>query len=282
MSKTSTASVFRRRLDEVLARSGQPASTFARQAGIDRSTLAQLVSADEPRLPRAETLVAISRRAHVSVDWLLGLSQREETGAEIIGALLQVENPGDDPRDDHFMSWLKEAEGFRIRTVPVALPDFLKTEASLRFEYRHAFEAESPVRLAAVRARLDFMCNPDNDVEVGLALQSLQVLARGEERWAGVPAEARREQIAHMAAIYAASYPSLRVYLYDVREVYSVPFTVFGARRAVVFLGPSYFVMNGADHIRMFARRFDDLIRHSVVQPHDVGRTLADLAGQVR
>ena len=282
MTKVNTASMFRRRLDELLARTGVPASAFAKQAGIDRSTLAQLLSADEPRLPRAETLVAIARRAHVSVDWLLGLSQREETGAEIIGALLQVEEHGDEPLDDHFMTWLKEAEGFRIRTVPVALPDFFKTEALLRFEYKRAFADASPVRLAAVRARLDFMCNPDSDVEVGLALQSLHMLARAEERWADVPAAVRREQIAYMSDIYAASYPSLRLYLYDLREIYSVPFTVFGARRAVIYLGPSYFVMNGADHIRMFSRRFDDLIRSAVVQPHDVERTLRDLAGQVR
>lgn len=282
MTKVTTASTFRRRLDEILARTGVPASAFAKQAGIDRSTLAQLLSADEPRLPRAETLVAIARRAHVSVDWLLGLSQREETGAEIIGALLQVEEHGDEPLDDHFMTWLKEAEGFRIRTVPVALPDFFKTEALLRFEYKRAFADASPVRLAAVRARLDFMCNPDSDVEVGLALQSLHMLARAEERWADVPVAVRREQIAYMSDIYAASYPSLRLYLYDLREIYSVPFTVFGARRAVIYLGPSYFVMNGADHIRMFSRRFDDLIRNAVVQPHDVERTLRDLAKQVR
>lgn len=278
MTKFNTAATFRGRLEQILSRSGLPAATFARQADIDRSTLAQLLTSDEPRLPRAETLVAIARRAHVSVDWLLGLSQQEETGAEIIGALLQVEERGDDPLDDHFMTWLREAEGFRIRTVPVAVPDFLKTETLLRFEYRRAFTDASPMRFAAVQARLDFMGNPDSDVEVGLAIQSLQALAQGEERWSGLPVEARREQIAHMGRIYAGSYPSLRLYLYDIREVYSVPFTVFGARRAVIFLGPTYFVMNGADHIRMFSRRFDDLIRHAVVQPHDVGRTFAELA----
>ena len=100
------------------------------------------------------------------------------------------------------------------------------------------------------------------------------MMARGEERWAGLPGEERRAQISHMSGIYAASYPSLRLYLYDLRQVYSVPFTVFGAKRAVVFLGPSYFVLNGPGHIRMFSRRFDDLIRHAEVQPHDVERRL--------
>ena len=262
-----------------MTRTGLTASAFAREAGVDRSTLAQLLTSDDPRLPRAETLVAIAQRARVSVDWLLGLSQQEMTGAEIIGAMLQVEERGIGPADDHFATWLKEAEGFRVRTVPVAVPDFLKTEALLRFEYPRAFGGASPVQLAAVRARLDFMCHPDSDVEVGVALQSLDMLSRGEERWAGLPAELRREQIAHMSRIYAASYPSLRLYLYDLREVYSVPFTVFGAKRAVIYLGPSYFVLNGAEHIRMFSRRFDDLIRHAEVQPHDVERKLRALTG---
>jgi transcriptional regulator with XRE-family HTH domain len=280
--KSDTANIFRRRLESVMARSGCNASTFARLAGVDRSTLAQLLASDDPRLPRAETLVAIAHHARVSVDWLLGLTQQEATGAEIISAMLQVEERGDGPVDDHFMTWLKEAEGLRVRTVPVAVPDFLKTEALLRFEYPRAFASASPVQLAAVRARLDFMGHPDSDVEVGVALQPLEMMARGEERWTGLPLGIRRAQIAHMSRIYAASYPSLRVYLYDLREVYSVPFTVFGSKRAVVYLGPSYFVLNGPDHIRMFSRRFDDLIRHAAVQPHDVEarlRALAQLTG---
>lgn len=261
----------------MLARSGVNASTFALRCGIDRSTLAQLLGTDDPRLPRAETLVAIARHSHVSVDWLLGLSQREEVGAEIIGAMLQIEEHGDTPADDHFMAWLKEAEGHRIRTVPVAVPDFLKTEALLRFEYRRAFEAASPVQLAAVRARLDYLCGPDSHVEVCVALQSLQALARGEDRWDGLPLEDRRAQIDHMASIYAHAYPGLRLYLFDTRDAYSVPFTVFGAKRAAMFLGPSYFVLNDASHIKMLSRRFDDLIRLAVVQPHEVARTMRAL-----
>ena len=279
--RLDAAATFRKRLDLVIARSHENVSAFARSAGIDRSTLSQFLSGDDPRLPRADTLIAVAKRAHVSIDWLLGLSQQEETGAEIIDALLQIEEHGNAPADDHFMGWLKEAEGFRIRTVPVALPDFLKTEALLRFEYRRAFADASPASLDAVRARLDFMCNPDSHVEVCVALQSLHSLAAGEEKWTGLSAADRLEQVRYMAGIYARAYPALRLYFYDLREVYSAPFTVFGAKRAVVFLGPSYLVMNGSDHIRMFSRRFDELIRHAVVQPHDVPGLLQDLADRL-
>ena len=103
-------------------------------------------------------------------------------------------------------------------------------------------------------------------------------MAAGQDIWEGFPKQDRLEQIEHMARIYRGAYPGLRLYLYDLRDVYSAPFTVFGPKRAVVFLGPSYLVLNGSEHIRMFARRFDDLIRLAVVQPHDIERRLLKLA----
>ena len=278
--RSEVVDLFRQRLSLVITRTGETVSAFARSSGIDRSTLAQLLTGEDARLPRADTLIAVARRAHVSVDWLLGLSQQEETGAEIIGALLQIEEHAHTPVDDQFMRWLKEAEGFRVRTVPVAIPDFLKTEDLLRFEYRKTFEDASPLKLEAVRARLDFMCNPDSEVEVCLSLQSLHAMAEGRDRWVGLSLAKRRQQIDYMLRIYDRAYPGLRLYLYDSREVYSAPFTVFGPKRAVVFLGPTYLVLNGADHIRLFARRFDELIRLAAVQPHAIAETLRELPGR--
>ena len=281
MLRSTTVALFRRRLETVMVRAGLNPSAFARRAGIDRSTLSQLMSDENPRLPRAETLIALAGATHVSVDWLLGLSQREEVGAEIIEALLQIETHDRLPVDDHFVKWLNEAEGYRIRTVPVALPDFMKTERVLRFEYRGAFEQAAPSRLEAVQARLDFMIKPENDVEVCVALQALWALAAGQELWQGLSREDRVAQISHMAGLYAQAYPALRLYLYDQRDIYSAPFTVFGPKRAVLFLGHSYLVLNGSDHIRMFARRFDEMIRLAVVQPHEVEKTIRGLIDMV-
>ena len=281
MSRAATVDMFRRRLETVMSRSGLSPSAFARRAGVDRSTLSQLVSDENPRLPRAETLVALAGAAHVSVDWLLGLSQREEVGAEIIEALLQIQAHDRLPADDHFVAWLSEAQGYRIRTVPVALPDFMKTEALLRFEYRQAFDVAAPARLDAIRGRLRYLGDPDSDVEVCLALQALQSMAAGRDLWDGLPREDRLAQIEHMAELYGRAYPGLRLYLYDQRDIYSAPFTVFGPKRAVLFLGHSYLVLNGSDHIRMFSRRFDEMIRLAVVQPHAVERAMRDLAAIV-
>ena len=58
--------IFRERVLQVLARTGMSYAAFARKAGLDRSTLSQLLTGPMPRLPRAETLAAIARSAHVS------------------------------------------------------------------------------------------------------------------------------------------------------------------------------------------------------------------------
>ncbi len=276
--RETSAGLFRRRLEDVVGRSGRTLSAFARTAGVDRSTLSQLLDGDEPRLPRADTLIAIARTAHVSTDWLLGLSQQEETGAEIIEAMLQIELHTGGPADDQFMAWLKEVEGYRIRTVPVALPDFVKTEAVLAYEYG----SSSPQQREIARARLDYMSGPDTDVEVCLGLQTLQAFAAGEDVWRDLSLADRLGQLEHLAAIYGRAYPGLRLHLYDLRTAYSAPFTVFGPKRAVIFLGPSYLVLNGSEHIRLFARRFDGLIRLAAVQPHGIGAFLDGLIATLR
>ena len=216
--------------------------------------------------------------AHVSTDWLLGLSQQEAVGSEIIEAVLQIEAHAGGPADDRFLAWLNEAEGYRVRTVPVALPDFVKTEAVLAYEYGSA----SPRQRDAARARFDVLCGPDADVEVCLGLQTLRAFAAGEDVWCDLARTDRLAQLEQLAAVYAAAYPGLRLYLYDLRTVYSVPFTVFGPKRAVVFLGPSYLVLNGSQHFRLLAQQFDGLIRLAAVQPHDIAGFLADLTATTR
>jgi hypothetical protein len=106
--------------------------------------------------------------------------------------------------------------------------------------------------------------------------------ASGIGHWGRLPAPVRRQQIEHMIALSEELYPSLRIYLYEASRAYSVPFTLFGARRVAVFLGSSYLVLNSAEHILLFSSRFDDLIRVAVAQPHQFGAHLRELLRQVR
>ena len=46
--------------------------------------------------------------------------------------------------------------------------------------------------------------------------------------------------------------------------------TIFGVKRAALYLGNMYLVLNGTEQIRAMTRHFDDLIRAATVQPPDV------------
>ncbi|KQT52751.1 MULTISPECIES: helix-turn-helix domain-containing protein [unclassified Aureimonas] len=280
--RPTAAESFRTRLGLVIERTGMRPAAFSRFAQVDRSTLSQLLAADSPRLPRADTLIAIATACHVSVDWLLGLSQREEVGAEIIEAMLQIEPHERSPIDERFVAWLREAEGYRIRTVPENLPDFLKTEDVLRFEYRSAAFGSPDSAVGAVGARLDLMRRPDSELEIAAAVQSFITLAHGSGKWEGLPLAMRIEQIEHLKHLYSELYPSLRIYGYTLSEVYSSPFTVFGPKRVALFLGTSYLVLNAVEHVRLFGRRFDELIRLAVIQPHQIEGFLDDLLTEIR
>jgi transcriptional regulator with XRE-family HTH domain len=275
------ALVFRERLASVIKRSGLNHAQFARAAGIDRSTLSQLLAGSEGRLPRGETIAALATAAHVSADWLLGLSQREEIGAELIEAVLQIEPQAPFPADDAFWRWLAEAEGLRVCTVPLTFPDFLKTEAVLRHEYgiSHSVDPERGVSSAA--ARLDLFRHGEANLEACVTVQALKAFALGQGIWEGLDVRERQAGLAHLMELLEELYPRMRMFLFDRAATYSVPFSVFGPRRAVIFLGPNYLVFNGSDQIRLLARRFDELIRAAVVQPDEMRGHLKGLRGMV-
>ena len=57
----------------------------------------------------------------------------------------------------------------------------------------------------------------DMDVEIAMPVQTLHDLAEGTGLWRDTPAAPRRRQLAHMAAICAEGFPTLRLHLYDGR-----------------------------------------------------------------
>lgn len=276
------AEIFRTRMQALIDRSGLNHAAFARLAGIDRSTLSQLLNAQGSRLPRADTLDAVAGACLVSVDWLLGRSQQEEMGAQIIEAALKVETHIRGPVDDRYLNWFREADGTRVRTVPVSFPDLLKTEEVIRFEYQGAFTGADAAAYEAVAARLAVMRRAENDLEVCASLQAFTTMAFGEGTWHGLGRQAREDQIKYLIKLYEELYPGLRVYLYTLTEAYSNPFSVFGRKRVALFLGSSFLVLTNAAHIRLFNRRFDDLIKIAVVQPHQFTATMQDILGDIR
>lgn len=282
MAHPTAAQSFRDRLERVIAQTGLNQAGFARHVGIDRSTLSQLLSAENDRLPRAETLAAIAKGCRISIDWLLGLSQREQIGAELVEAVLTIETQAHAPFNERFLRWNAEAAGRKLRTVPMSFPDFLKTDDVMQFEYAAALGPEPNPALLAERRRLTIASIRDGgEMEACVSLQALELFARGQAQWQGFDIAGRQAQFNTMASLVDELYPTLRLNLYDLRQTYSAPFTIFGNSRAAVYLGPTYLVLNASEHIRLLTRRFEDIVRTATVQPHAVATYLRELGASL-
>lgn len=275
--RSETVEIFRERLDEVIRQSGLRRSAFARRIGIDRSTLTQLLSPANDRLPRAETIAAIAADQQVSVDWLLGLTQEGPLSADLMPQPFEIQVGGDMHHDERLQRWHAEAAGYKIRYVPASLPDLLKSEPVIRYEYREQGAGVPQARLEEAGARLAYLRRPETDMEVCSTIQSVEDFARGHSQWSDLPKAERRRAMSVMIERLEELYPTLRWFLFDRRTRYSVPLTIFGPKRAAIYIGNMYFVLNSTEHIRVLTRHFDDLIRAAVLQPRDAIQFLRSL-----
>lgn len=259
--------LFRDRLMAVMAQSGLNQSAFAARVGIDRSTLSQLLSPANDRLPRLESVASIARLGQVSLDWLLGLRETEVEEPGLLTDSLSFERDAVSPLDERLVRWLEEAAGYKIRHVPVSFPDVLKTEAVIDFEYERFFTLSPQRRREITQSRLDYLRRPETDMEAATPLHIIESFARGGGRWQGLPARVRLEQIDHLITLCDELYPRLRWFLYDGRELYSSPITIYGPVRAAIYIGQSFLVMQSRDHIRTLIGHFDQLLRAARVEP---------------
>lgn len=277
MNREETVAVFCQRLTEVIENSGLSRSAFAEAVGLDRSTLSQLLSNNNERLPRSETIVAIALMAQVSVDWLLGLSQENQLSAELVQSDLEIAPGTGLPMDERLQRWYAEAAGYKIRYVPTTLPDWLKTEAVNRYESQQHDLRKPDLRIEQSEAGLAYSRRPETDIEVCCSLQSVESFCHGTGIWRDLPSAVRRTQLESMIALLEELYPTFRWFLYDGLQRYSVPYTVFGPQRAAVYIGGMYFVFSATEHIRTLTAHFDDLIRAASVQPTEVPDRLRGL-----
>lgn len=276
MDKRDLSGLFRERLKLLLQRSGHNQSAFAASVGIDRSALSQLLSDATTRLPRAETLMTIAAEHKVSLDWLLGLSQDEGVTGEIRASLEIEEGSGGFDRT-LLAKWHAEAAGSKIRYVPAGIPDLLRTEALVAYEAdianrnRHAQAIET-------QYRIDYNRRPETDMEVCMPRHTLEIFARGLGVWDGFALEKRRAQLNHMARLMEDLYPTFRLFLYDGRARYSIPYTIFGPYRAAIYVGDMYLVLNATAPIRTLTRHFDNLIRSAEINAHEAAGFARQLA----
>ena len=256
---------FRQRLVAAMEASGVRRAALARAVGIDRSTLSQLLSDDADRLPRADTVAAIATSLQVSLDWLLGISNEARLGADIHPESLEFAPSPHSPIDDRLAAWFEEAVGYKIRYVPTTIPDLAKTDKVLEYEYEEFAVRSAERAIAASQLKLDFTRLPETDMEVCTPRQAITEFAYGQGLWEGLAREVRLAQLDRMIGLLEELYPTLRLYLFDGLTHYSVPYTIFGPKRAALYAGQMYFVFNTAEHIRVLTRHFDDLVRAAVV-----------------
>lgn len=276
MKLQDRVTLFQDRLQQVIAKSGLNRSAFSTSIAVDRSTLSQLLSPDNVRLPRADTIASIAEVHQVSIDWLLGLTQQGSLGANIMPEIFEVDDYSS-TIFDKYLEWHREASGYKIRYVPTTLPDLLKTEAVAEYEFNRYGSGKVDQSVRDNQLLLLQQRHPGSELETCLSLQALRSFALGQGIWQGLSLDSRLEQLERMVELTDELYPGFRWFLYDGKETYSASFTIFGPLRATLFLGHLYVVVNSIEHIRKLTERFDDLIRMTIVHPHEIHSTLKSL-----
>lgn len=278
IDKRLLAAEFRARLAQVMAETGETQSGLARATGVDRSTISQLLGDEGGRMPGAHLVALAARHFGISADWLLGLSEHQQMASDLVDASLQVTAATRTLIDDQIYEWHRQATGYKIRHVPTGLPDLLKTRETLRWEYGSNVTRNTQQAIEASERRLEWMRKTTSDVEIALPLQELEMLAYGEGYYRDLPARLRSAQLGYMQEVTEQLYPALRLYLYDARQVFSTPLTVFGPLMAAVYIGQNYLVFRDSDRVRILTAHFDHLVRQAVRGARDLPETLRDYA----
>ncbi|WP_445942929.1 helix-turn-helix domain-containing protein [Roseicyclus sp.] len=269
--KRRVAATFRDRLSAALMTSGMSRAALARAVGVDRSSVTQMLAEGDTRMPGGHVVAACAQALDVSADWLLGLSNRPEQAGALLDSSLSISETGRATGlDDQIFAWHREAEGYKIRHVPATLPDMLKTNAMLRWEYAPVTHRRPDAAIDAAAERLDWMRLSESDYEIAIAMHELESFARAEGYYTGLSAEIRRAQLDWLLEIYTQFYPSLRIFLFDARQLWSAPVTVFGPKMAVIYLGQHFLAFRDRNRVRTLSQHFDWLVREAAISARAV------------
>ncbi len=274
IDKRDRAALFRQRLAEAMA--GRSQAELARATGLDRSTISALL-APGVRLPNAQAAADCAAVLGVSCDWLLGLTDRRDPPDRLAEEAVRLVPAARALFDDTILTWHREAQGTKIRHVPATLPDLLKTQEILAFEYAAALVDPTPA-LAAFETQRNALDAALPDFEIALPRHEIVSFASGTGYWSGLAPALRRAQIEALAERLETRYPALRLYLFDAHRVFSAPVTVFGTHRAVVYLGQQYLVFSDPAKVAEVARHFDHLVREAGHSARDTPALIRGLA----
>ena len=270
MDKRDRAVIFRTRLLEAMASQGLTRSGLAREIGIDRSTIGQLLKTDLPRLPNAQLAAAAAEALGVSTDWLLGLTSQPEKAGDLVAAAMALSPAERSSADTQLLAWHQEAAGYKVRHVPATLPDLLKTEDMLKWEYANFASRDVTRAVEIMREQLEWLGSGVSDYEIAIPLHELQACASGTAYYEELDEAIRVAQLQFIAKIAEDLFPRLRIFLFDAHTVFSAPITVFGPNLAVVYVGQCYLAFREAQRIKALTQHFDWLVREASVDARDI------------
>ncbi|WP_170358962.1 helix-turn-helix domain-containing protein [Ruegeria arenilitoris] len=261
--KRDRAAQFRLRLARAMDQRKMSQSALARTIGVDRSTVSQLLTDTGARLPNAHVVGSCASALGVSADWLLSLSDRPESAAELLASSLTMTEAPRALVDERIFEWHQQAAGYKIRYVPATLPDMLKTRAVLEWEYAPHLGRTADQAIGASEDRLTWMRGAQSDYEIAMPLYEIHSFAHGTGYYDGLPLNVRLDQIDHMLELCEQLYPRMRIYLFDAKRLYSAPVTIFGPLLCVFYAGSHYMAFRDRDRIEVFTRHFDTLVREA-------------------
>ncbi|WP_163849368.1 helix-turn-helix domain-containing protein [Pseudooceanicola aestuarii] len=281
VDKRDRAQQFRTRLSQAMASAGQTQSGLARRIGVDRSTISQLIGGSGARLPNAQVVGECAAALGVSADWLLSLSDRPETAADMLAHATELTAAPRALVDEQIFAWHVETAGFKIRHVPASLPDMMKTQGLLEWEYAPHLARTTAQAIGASQDRLSWMRASSSDYEIALPLHEMQSFARAEGYYRGLSDEVRKEQLTRFIALTETLYPRLRLYLFDSRRIFSAPVTLFGPRLAVLYAGRHYLAFRDNERVTALTRHFDELLRQASVTARQMPDFLRALQAEI-
>ena len=281
IDKRDRSEQFRTRLKRAMSDHGSTQSSLARAIGVDRSTISQLLKGQGARLPNAHVVGACASALGVSADWLLSLSDRPESAADLMSANLSLTAAPRALVDQQIFDWHREAAGYKIRHVPAALPDMLKTQALLEWEYTPHLGRTARQAIGASTDRLAWMRSARSDYEIAMPVYELHSFAHATGYYTGLQLDTRLEQLDQFDRLIDQLYPRLRIYLFDARKLYSAPVTIFGPLLCVLYAGGHYLAFRDRDRIDTFTGHFDVLVREASVSARNMAQHLRDLRADI-
>ena len=120
-----------------------------------------------------------------------------------------------------------------------------------------------------------------SDYEIARPLAELDAFTRAEGYYADLSPAIRQAQLCQFRDLHAQLYPALRLHLYDQRQLYSAPVTVFGPLLSVIYIGQNYLVFRDTDRVNAITQHFDQLLRAAQISERNMTAYFDHLIAQI-